>query len=285
MVFLIFFSKAEMHFKTKKSMGKFADKIVWITGASSGIGEATAYRMATENATLVLTALEADRLEEVAEKCKALGAPDACVLPFDLSQTDGLPALAEEAIARFGRIDILYNNAGISQRATTLDTAMPVIRKVMEVNYFDPVILTKAVLPQMIARGGGQLVATTSIAGLFGFPLRCAYSSSKHALYGFFETVQAETHDKGIRVTLVCPGRVKTRISFYALEKDGRFHGKLDAGQAKGISPEKAARKIVRAIACKQREVRVGSTELLMARVKQFFPALCALLSRKIQSM
>ena len=94
-----------------------------------------------------------------------------------------------------------------------------------------------------------------------------------------------EVYDKGIRVTLVCPGRVKTRISFYALEKDGRFHGKLDAGQAKGISPEKAARKIVRAIACKQREVRVGSTELLMARVKQFFPALCALLSRKIQSM
>lgn len=266
-------------------MGKFSDKIVWITGASSGIGEAVAYRMAEANATLILTALEADLLEAVAKKCKALGAPDVFALPFDLSRTEELPALAEKAMSRFGRIDILYNNAGISQRATTLDTDMKVIRKVMEVNYFAPVILTKAVLPQMIAQGGGQLVATTSIAGLFGFPLRCAYASSKHALYGFFETVQAENYDKHIRVTLVCPGRVRTRISFYALEKDGSLHGKLDAGQAKGITPEKAACQIVRAIARKRREVRVGSTELLMARIKQFFPGLCAFLSRKIQSM
>ena len=265
--------------------GKFYNKIVWITGASSGIGEATAYRMAQENATLILTALERDLLEKVAERCKSLGAPDARPLPFDLSQTEQLPQLAEEAMSLFGRVDVLYNNAGISQRATVLDTEMPVIRKVMEIDYFAPVILTKAVLPKMIENGGGQLVVTTSIAGRFGFPLRCAYSSAKHALYGFFETVQAENYDKNIRVTIVCPGRVRTNISFYALEKDGRQHGKMDAGQAKGITPEKAAEIIVRAIYRKKREVLVGSTELVMARIKQFFPGLCARLARKIKSM
>ena len=265
--------------------GKFEGKIVWITGASSGIGEATAYRMARENATMILTALEGDLLEKVAEKCKELGAPDARALPFDLSRTEQLPQLAEEAMSLFGRVDVLYNNAGISQRATVLDTEMAVIRKVMEIDYFAPVILTKAVLPKMVENGGGQLVVTTSIAGRFGFPLRCAYSSAKHALYGFFETVQAENYDKNIRVTIVCPGRVRTNISFYALEKDGRQHGKMDAGQAKGITPEKAAEIIVRAIYRKKREVLVGSTELVMARIKQFFPGLCARLARKIKSM
>ena len=264
---------------------RFENKVVWITGASSGIGEATAYRMAAEGAALILTALEEDLLVKVAEKCVALGASDAVALPFDLSQTDALPALAEKVWQLHGRLDVLYNNAGISQRGTTVETEMSVIRKVMEVDYFAPVILTKALLPKMIKQGGGQLAVTTSIAGLFGFPLRCAYSSAKHALYGFFETVQAENYHQNIRVTIVCPGRVQTRISIYALERDGKAHGKMDAGQANGITPEKAARRITNAIARKKREVRVGSTELLMARVKQFFPALCAKISRKIQSM
>ncbi len=264
---------------------RFENKIVWITGASSGIGEATAYCMAAEGATLILTALEADLLEKVAEKCRALGAPQATALPFDLSRTEELPDLAEKAWQCHGRVDIMYNNAGISQRGTTVETEMKVIRRVMEVDYFAPVILTKALLPKMIAQGGGQLAVTTSIAGLFGFPLRCAYSSAKHALYGFFETVQAETYAQNIRVTIVCPGRVQTRISFYALEKDGQLHGKMDAGQAKGITPENAGRIITNAIARKKREVRVGSTELLMARVKQFLPGVCAKIARKIKSM
>lgn len=265
-------------------MGKFKDKVVWITGASSGMGEAVAYRMSKENATLILTALEFDLLDKVVEKCKSLGAYDAYSLPFDLSETDKLNELAEKALAKFGRIDILYNNAGISQRGTALETEMKVIRKVMEVNYFAPVILTKAVLPGMIAQGGGQLVVTTSIAGRFGFPLRCAYSSSKHALYGFFETVQSENYDKNIKVTIICPGRVQTKISLYALEKDGKQHGKMDAGQANGITSEKAAGIITKAIYQKKREVLVGGIELIMARIKQFFPGLCATLSRKIKS-
>jgi len=266
-------------------MKKFENKTVWITGASSGIGEATAYRFAQEGARVIVTALEADLLEKVVEHCKAQGAPDAAALPFDLSDSDGLDALADKAWNLFGGIDILYNNAGISQRGTTVETEMHVIRKVMDIDYFAPVILTKNILPRMIAQGGGQLVVTTSIAGRFGFPLRCAYSSAKHALYGFFETVQAETYDQNIRVTIVCPGRVQTNISKYALEKDGRQHGKMDAGQAGGVTPQQAADKIVRAVYRRKREVLVGRYELLMAYIKQFFPGLAARLARKIKPM
>lgn len=264
---------------------KFANKVVWITGASSGIGEATAYRFAQEGAYLIVTALEADLLDKVVEKCKSLGAPDACALPFDLSQLDQLDGLAEQAWNAFGHIDIFYNNAGISQRGTTVETEMRVIRKVMDIDYYAPVILTKNILPRMLQRGGGQLVVTTSIAGCFGFPMRCAYSSAKHALYGFFETIQAEYFDQNIRVTIVCPGRVKTNISLYALEKDGKQHGKMDAGQAGGVTPQQAANKIVNAVYHKRREVLVGSKELLMAYIKRFFPGLCAKLARKVKSM
>ena len=263
----------------------FLNKVVWITGASSGIGEATAYRFAQEGARLILSALEADLLEQVAEKCRLLGTPDARPLSCDLSQLDSLPELADTAWNLYGRIDVFYNNAGISQRGTTVETEMKVIRKVMDIDFYAPVILTKEILPRMIAQGGGQLAVTTSIAGCFGFPMRCAYSSAKHALYGFFETVAAEEYNHNIRVTIVCPGRVRTNISLHALEKDGRQHGKMDAGQAGGITPDKAAHKIVSAIYHKRREVLVGSKELVMAYIKRFLPGLCATLSRKIKAM
>ena len=263
----------------------FQDKVIWITGSSSGIGEATAYRFAQESAKLILTALEEDILLKVKEKCLSLGAPAVEILPFDLSKTEELEGLATRAWDSFGRIDVFYNNAGISQRATTIETQMSVIRKVMDVDYYAPVILTKAVLPKMIAQGGGQLAVTTSIAGLFGFPLRCAYSSAKHALYGFFETVAAENYKDGIRVTILTPGRVQTNISVNSLEKDGRKHGKMDAGQAGGITPEKASRIIFSAIAKEKREQLVGSSELIMAHIKRFFPGLCAKLARKIKPM
>lgn len=263
----------------------FKDKVVWITGSSSGIGEATAYRFAQESAKLILTALEEDILLKVKEKCLSLGSSAVEILPFDLSKTELLEDLAAMAWNCFGRIDVFYNNAGISQRGTTVETQMSVIRKVMDVDYYAPVIMTKYVLPKMIEQGGGQLVVTTSIAGKFGFPLRCAYSSAKHALYGFFETVQAEYYKQNIRVTIVCPGRVRTNISFYALEKDGTRHGKLDAGQAGGVTPEQAAYKIVKAVYKKKREVLVGRKELVMVYIKRFFPGLAARIARSIKAM
>lgn len=159
---------------------------------------------------------------------------------------------------------------------------MDIVRKIMEIDFFAPVTIGKAVLPLMLAAGGGHIAVTTSIAGRFGFPLRCAYSSAKHALYGFFETLRAEYGDKGIRVTLVCPGRVHTNISMNALDKDGHRHGTMDPGQAGGLNADKAARTIVRAIDRGRREVLVGRKELLMVYIKRFFPNLCARMSSKL---
>ena len=266
-------------------MKKFQDKIVCITGASSGIGEATAYRFAEEEARLLLIALEEDKLQEVKQKCLQLGSPDVEVYPYNLADLENLPVLMEQAWNRFGHIDVMYNNAGISQRTTVADTEISVIHKIMDIDYFAPIIIAKTLLPKMLENGGGQFAVTTSIAGCFGFPLRCAYSSAKHALYGFFESLHAEYYGQNVRVTLVCPGRVRTNISFYALDKGGKQHGKMDAGQANGITPEKAADKIVRAIYRRKREVLVGSTELLMAYIKRFFPGLCARIARKVSSM
>lgn len=263
-------------------MKLFMGKRIWLTGASSGIGEALAYRFAREGAALVLTARNKEKLDQVAIRCAEYGATSAKVLPFDLGDLDGLAALAGQAWSEFDGIDIFINNAGISQRGSVIDTEMSVMQKVIDVDFYAPVILVKQILPRMTKRGGGQLAVTSSINGLFGFPLRCAYSSAKHALYGFFETVQAEYYDKGIRVTMICPGRVRTNISVNALEADGSPHNRMDEGQAGGISSEKAADKIARAIFKKKREVLVGGKELAMVYIKRFFPGLCARLARTI---
>lgn len=258
---------------------------IWITGASSGIGEACAYEYAGRGDFLVLTSSSEERLEAVAEESIRLGASGAEVLPYDFSQNDGIVELTEQAWSMTGGVDVLFLNAGISQRTSVEDTSMEMVRKIMEVDFFAPVALAKAVLPRMVASGGGSIAVTTSIAGRFGFPLRCGYSSAKHALYGFFETVQAEYGSKGIHVTIVCPGRVRTGISLRALDKGGAPHGKMDPGQDGGISPQKAARKIVRTIDAHRREVLVGGRELLMVYIKRFLPGLCARLAARIKPM
>ena len=258
---------------------------VWITGASSGIGEACAYRYAEEGARLVLTSSSVNRLEPVAARCRELGATEVSILPYDLTCLDGIEALTDKAWDAMKGIDIVMLNAGISQRTNVEDTSMDMVRKIMEINYFAPVAIAKRLLPKMVGRGYGKIAVTTSIAGRFGFPLRCGYSSSKFALYGFFETLQAEYYEKGIRVTLVCPGRVQTNISRYALDKGGKPHGVMDPGQAGGMTAEAAARVITRAIAKEKKEVLVGRKELLMVYIKRFFPGLCATLARKIKPM
>lgn len=258
---------------------------VWITGASSGIGAACACKYAAEGARLVLTSSSAERLEPVAQKCRSLGASEVVVLPYELGNPEGIEELTANAWSAVGGIDIVMLNAGISQRTNVEETSMEMVRRIMEVNYFAPVAIAKAILPRMVERGGGKIAVTTSIAGRFGFPLRCGYSSSKFALYGFFETLQAEYYNAGIGVTIVCPGRVQTNISLYALDKGGKPHGVLDPGQKGGMSAESAAQIIVRAIAKGRREVLVGRKELLMVHIKRFLPGLCATLARKIKPM
>jgi short-subunit dehydrogenase len=263
-------------------MAKFEKKTVWITGASSGIGEACAYLFAIEKANLILTATRTDALKIIQDKCIGLGG-HCKILPFDLSVIDNIPTLVADAFNCFGGIDVLYNNAGISQRGLTADTVFEVDKKIMDVNFFAPVFITKLVLPEMLKNGNGTIAVTSSIAGKFGFPLRSAYSASKHALYGFFETLQAEYHNQNIRVVMVCPGFVNTNISMNALENDGKRHAKLDAGQAGGITAEKAAKKIVNGIYKQKPEILVGGKELIMVYIKRFTPSLSRILARKIK--
>lgn len=257
---------------------------VWITGASSGIGEACSYVYAERGCRLILTARQSARLDEVAVRCREKGA-EVAVLPYDFLKVEGVEELCTSAWNAFAGIDILFLNAGISQRTSVEDTSMEMVRKIMEVDYFAPVAIAKSVLPRMVLAGGGKIAVTTSIAGLFGFPLRCAYSSAKHALYGFFETLQAEHYDNGIRVTVVCPGRVRTNISLNALAKGGERYGVMDPGQDGGISAGKAAKKIIRAIDNSKREVLVGGKELLMVGIRRFLPGVCARMSRKISAV
>ena len=259
------------------------NKTIWITGASSGIGEASAYQFAKEKANLILTATREDKLKEVQQKCISLGA-QCKVLPYDLSDLENIDELTDKAISAFGDIDIVFLNAGISQRSKTLDTSFTVDEKIMAVNFFAPVKITKRLLPKMIENGGGTIAVTSSISGKFGFPLRSAYASSKFAVYGFFETVHAEYYNDNIRVVIVCPGRIKTNISYNALEADGTKHAKMDSGQQDGMSAQKAAIKIVRAINNHKPEVLVGGKELIMVYIKRLFPALSRKLVRKVSA-
>lgn len=264
-------------------MQEITNKVIWVTGASSGIGEACAYIFASKGYKLILTATREERLEKVRQKCIGLGA-ECEILPVDLSQIERLDAITDRAISFFGKIDVMFHNAGISQRGKSVETDFAVDKKIMDVNFFAPVKITKRLLPEMIAGRGGTIAVTTSISGKFGFPLRSAYASSKFALYGFFETVQAEYYAQNIRVVMVCPGRVKTNISYNALEADGSKHAQMDTGQNNGIPAEKAARKIVNAIRKQKPEVLVGGKELLMVYIKRFFPGLARKIVRKIKA-
>ena len=259
------------------------NKTIWITGASSGIGEASAYQFAKEKANLILTATREDKLKEVQQKCISLGA-QCHILPYDLSDLENIDELTVKAISAFGNIDIAFLNAGISQRSKTLDTSFTVDEKIMSVNFFAPVKITKRLLPKMIENGGGTIAVTSSISGKFGFPLRSAYASSKFAVYGFFETVHAEYYNDNIRVVMVCPGRINTNISYNALEADGTKHAKMDSGQQGGMSAQKAAIKIVRAINNRKPEVLVGGKELIMVYIKRFCPSLARKLVRKFSA-
>ena len=188
-------------------MGSFTNKVIWITGASSGIGEALAKAFAIEGAKLVLSARREGELQRVKNALK-LKNDDVMILPLDLSDTSKIDELTNQVIAQFGRIDILVNNGGISQRSFTKNTPLEIDRKIMEINFFGTVAITNSVLPYMLKQQSGHIVTTSSIAGKFGFYYRSAYSASKHALHGFFESLRMEVYKDNVNVLLVCPGTV-----------------------------------------------------------------------------
>ena len=261
----------------------FSGKVAWITGASSGIGESLVHAFVKRGATVVASSNDPAGLERVRSECADKSPMVHCV-PFDLSDTSEIEKIVEQQINKSGRIDFLLNIGGISQRARIDETPLWLDRKIFEINYFGTIALTKAILPYMIRQKSGHILATSSISGRFGFPLRSAYSASKQALHGFFETLYLENKKYNIMSSVIIPGRVRTSISFHALNAEGKEHGKLDEGLAKGILPDKAAEIIIRGILKNKHEILVGKNELIMLHIRRYFPWLFFRIADKIKS-
>lgn len=240
---------------------------VWITGASSGIGEALALRYAKEGASLVLSARRRDELERVAGRCRDTGLPENQVLalPLDVTDWESLPAAVQAVLDTFGAIDLLVNNAGVSQRSLCQDTDMAVYQKLMDVNVMGQIALTKAVLPHMLERGSGHLAVTASVAGKVGVSERTGYCAAKHAVMGFFDALRAEVEGQGIDVSTIVPGFIRTDISRNALAGDGSAFGKLDDNIAGGMDVTECAEVVFKGLNAKKREIPVGKGKEMAA--------------------
>ena len=246
------------------------DTVVWITGASSGIGEALVYNYSAQGAKLIISSRNRDELFRVKMQCK--NSPNVHVLSLDLENTELLAQKAADAIKIFGRIDILINSGGISQRGLALETNIETEERLMRVNFWGTVALSKAVLPTMIAQSGGQIVCISSLVGKFGTKFRSAYSASKHALHGYFDSLRSEVYDKNISITIACPGYIKTNVSINALTADGSAQGTMDDAQEHGMSPVECAAKIVKAVQAKKEEVYIGGKEVKSVLYKRLLP-------------
>lgn len=260
---------------------RFSGQVVWITGASSGIGEACALAFAREGARLVLSSRRVAELERVRRACER--SDDHLVVPLDLGQSETLPVAVNEVLARRGHVDVLLNNGGVSQRSLAVDADPAVERALMEVNYFGPVALTKALLPAMRARRAGHVVVVSSVMGYVGTPGRSTYAAAKHALHGYFDSLRAEVWREGLHVTLVCPGYVRTAVSDNAVGPTGERHGRTDGTHITGITPERCAAAIVRGVARRREEIHVGGKEVAGIYLQRFAPWLFSRIVRRMK--
>jgi short-subunit dehydrogenase len=252
-------------------MNAINSKIVWITGASSGIGEALAYELATRNCKLILSARNIKALEDVKSKCSTA---EVVILPFDLSDFDNAKKHIENAIAAFGKIDILVNNGGVSQRSLIADTDFEVDKKLIEVDYLGTVALTKALLPHFIKNKKGHFVTVTSLMGKFGSPYRSGYCGAKHALHGFFDVLRMEHQKDNINVTLICPGFIQTNVAKNALTADGSKQNTDDEATLNGMPVVIFVKKLIKAVESNTFEAYIGGKEVLGVYLKRFFPKL-----------
>ena len=253
-------------------MESFQNKVVWITGASSGIGEAIALAFAKEGAKLVLTSR---RDEELLRVKNLTGLPDSSVLilPMDVTEFEKAQPAAEEIIKTFGRIDVMVHNAGVSQRSYIIDTDFDVYRKIMDVDFYSTVAITKAILPYMIQQKSGHFIVISSVAGKIGTIMRSGYNAAKHALHGFYDSLRAEGYKDNIKVTTICPGYIRTNISVNALNESGDKFGKMDSNQANGIPAEECARRILDAVKKDKKEIYIGGLkEVAAIYLKRFLP-------------
>ncbi len=251
-------------------MSVFENKIVWITGASSGIGEALARSFAEEGANIILSGRRTEALADIARDISS----DTLILPFETTDYDALPGIVDEALGWKGQVDILVNNAGISQRSLALDTHPDVHHKIINVDLLAPIWLTQLLLPHMIGSCGGHIVGISSVAGRIGVPLRTAYCAAKHGLIGYLDALRAETEKlHNIQVTNILPGSIRTDVSRNALTKDGTRREKSDAVIDNGMEPSECARQILDAVRNNQPELIVAEgPELMLAQLRQSDP-------------
>ena len=248
------------------------NKTIWITGASSGIGEALAYGYAAEGASLILSSRRKDVLDHVGKQCYRKGANKVLIVPIDLANHDKIPGIVKTTLQQIEHIDILINNGGISQRSAVKDTTLEVDKRIFAINFFGAVAMTKAVLPRMLQQNSGRIVAISSVAGKVSTPLRSAYAASKHALHGFYDALRYEVKNTNVTVTVICPGYINTNLSMNALREDGSPHGKMDMNQANGMEPTVLVKKAMYAIQKGQDEAIIGGFETLGVYLKRFFP-------------
>jgi short-subunit dehydrogenase len=255
------------------------NKVVWITGASSGIGEALVYELNAAGAKLIISSRNRDELFRVKQQCR--NQIDVHVLSLDLENKEILPEKAEDALRIYGYIDVLINSGGISQRAFALETSLATEERFMNVNFWGTVILSKAVLPQMIKRNSGTIICVSSLVGKFGTRLRSAYSASKHALHGYFESLRIELDNPNIHIMLACPGFIKTKVTINALTANGSQQGTMDDAQANGMPAGECAKQIIKAIEQKKDEVYIGGKETKGVLLKRLFPGYFAKMIKK----
>ena len=262
-------------------MNDFSGKTIWITGASSGIGAALARTLAARGARLILSARSADKLEAVRLSCST---PDEHLcLVIDLADKASIEAAWGRLQEVPREVEILINNAGMTQRDRVMDTHMEVYRLLLEVNFMAAVDLSKKVLPGMLERGAGQIVSVSSVMGKFASPQRSGYAAAKHALQGFMDSLRAEVHASSIQVLVASPGFVNTDVSRNALRGDGTLHNKKDPGQASAISAENCAEQIIAAMAKGRDEVFPGGKERIGLLLNRLSPALLRRVMRKVR--
>ena len=265
---------------------RFEGQVIWVTGASSGIGESLALLLSQEGAKLILSARRRELLEAVKSKCARPS--DVCVLPVDVAETDKAEAHVADALKAFGRVDVMVHNAGIGQRSLAAETPLSDDRRIMEVNYFGVLALTKALLPAMQKQQRGHFVVVSSVAGYVGTPQRSTYAASKHALHGFFESLRGETHKDNIAITMICPGFIDTEISVKAVKRAGGDESKVVQARSKmkahGLPPEAAAKAMARGIAKRSREVHVGGKELAGIYMRRFAPGVLSELLKRVET-
>ena len=248
------------------------NQTIWITGASSGLGEALAMALSKGSNRLVLSARREEELQRVKAACG--GGEDIMVLPMDMSERTGMEALTKHVVDAFGVPDVVILNAGISNRSYIRDTAYDVFERVMEVNFFGNVALSKTLIPHFMKAKSGHFVVISSLSGKFASPGRGAYSSSKHALHGFFDTLRMEHHRDNVNVLMVCPGFVQTNVTLNSLTGDGSPQGKLDKTTANGMPASTAAEKIIAGIESGKQEIAFGGRERFGLLIKRFFPSM-----------